>query len=372
MATRRTFLAAAAGLAAGTLLPATRAQAAERERPLVIDSHVHYTRPPRALQAYRDAQLAGLREGNPVHPKGPLGITDEQVRASLETLIAKQRLRGIDLAILSPRGVGMGHHVGSEATSRHWAEHNNDLVHRACQLFPGQFAGACQLPQSPGVRPSNCVRELERCVKELGFVGCVVNPDPSGGFWSDPPLNDRWWYPLYEWMAELDVPALVHGSLSRNASMHTTGAHYMALDTAAFVQLMTSNLFRDFPSLRFVLPHGGGAVPYQWSRYRALLSGQGRPPPEELIAKNVFFDTCVYDRAAMELLLSVVPATNVLFGTEMLGAMRAIDPRSGHAYDDTKRHVDAVEWLRPEDRRKILGGNALRVFSRLGARLGRV
>jgi len=42
--------------------------------------------------------------------------------------------------------------------------------------------GVCQLPQSPGVAPANCIPELERCVKEYGFIGCNLNPDPSDGY----------------------------------------------------------------------------------------------------------------------------------------------------------------------------------------------
>src|SRR6266853_861294 len=67
-----------------------------------------------------------------------------------------------------------------------------------------------QLPKSRGVRPNSCLGELERCVKFYGFVAVNLNPDPSGGYWRDPPLFDRWWYPLYEKLVELDVPAMVH------------------------------------------------------------------------------------------------------------------------------------------------------------------
>jgi len=77
------------------------------------------------------------------------------------------------------------------------------------------------------VRPDNCIPELERCVEEYGFIGCNLNPDPSGGYWTDPPLTDKWWYPLYEKLVELDVPAMVHVSASCNPAFHFTGAHYI-------------------------------------------------------------------------------------------------------------------------------------------------
>ena len=57
-----------------------------------------------------------------------------------------------------------------------------DMIHRVATLFPKNFVPVCQLPQTPGSSPANCRVELERCVKELGFVGCNVNPDPTGGF----------------------------------------------------------------------------------------------------------------------------------------------------------------------------------------------
>src|SRR5690349_21666408 len=83
--------------------------------------------------------------------------------------------------------------------------------------------GVRQLPQSPGVPASNCVAELERCVKELGFIGCNLSPDASGGYWKDGiPITDRSFYPLYEKMVELDVPAMVHVTASCNPAIHFT------------------------------------------------------------------------------------------------------------------------------------------------------
>ena len=168
----------------------------------------------------------------------------------------------------------------------------NDLIHRVCKLYPKNFAPVCQLPQSPGVSPANCIAELERCVKELGFIGCNLNPDPSGGWWKEPPLTDRWWYPLYEKMVELDVPAMVHVSSSCNPTFHFTGAHYINADTTAFMQLIQGDLFKDFPTLKLVIPHGGGAVPYHWGRYRGLAQDMKRPllegpPAEERLLRHL-------------------------------------------------------------------------------------
>jgi 4-oxalmesaconate hydratase len=220
------------------------------------------------------------------------------------------------------------------------------------------------------VPPAHSAAELERCVTELGFIGCNLNPDPSGGHWNSAPLTDRHWYPLYEKLVELDVPAMVHVSASCNPNFHATGAHYINADTTAFMQFLSADLFKDFPTLRFIIPHGGGAVPFHWGRYRGLAQDMKRPPLEEALLGNVFFDTCVYHLPGIELLFKVVPIDNILFGSEMVGAVRGIDPRTGHYYDDTKRYIDALS-LSAADRGKVFEGNARRVYPRLANHLDR-
>jgi 4-oxalmesaconate hydratase len=338
---------------------------------VIIDCHGHYTTAPAELQKYRDSQVAGLKDPAAKPAAANLKITDAQIRESLEgAQLRFQRERGTDLTIFSPRASAMAHHVGNETTSLNWSRACNDLIARVCSLYPENFVGVCQLPQSPGVPPAHSAAELERCVTELGFIGCNLNPDPSGGHWNSPPLTDRHWYPLYEKLVELDVPAMVHVSASCNPNFHATGAHYINADTTAFMQFLTADLFKDFPALRFIVPHGGGAVPFHWGRYRGLAQDMKRPPLEEALLGNVFFDTCVYHLPGIELLFKVVPIDNILFGSEMVGAVRGIDPRTGHYYDDTKRYIDALS-LSAADRGKVFEGNARRVYPRLANHLDR-
>jgi 4-oxalmesaconate hydratase len=339
---------------------------ASGESTMIIDCHGHYTTEPKPLGAYRQSQIAGLTDPARAPSKASLRISDDEIRESLENAqLRVQRERGTDLTIFSPRASAMAHHIGDAATSRDWAAVCNELIHRVCTLYPNNFVGVCQLPQTPGMPPTDCIGELERCINEFGFVGCNLNPDPSGGRWTDPPLTDRWWYPFYEKMVELDVPAMVHVSASCNPNFHSTGAHYLNADTTAFMQFLTSDLFKDFPTLKFIIPHGGGAVPYHWGRYRGLAQDMKRPPLQELLLKNVYFDTCVYHLPGIELLTKVVPADNILFASEMIGAVKGIDPQTGHYFDDTKRYIDAVPWLDDAMRSKIFEGNARKVFSRL-------
>ena len=335
---------------------------------MIIDCHGHYTTVAKDVQAFRDAQIAGLSRGD--SPKPPQ-ISDDQIRESVQPQLAFQAARGTDLTIFSPRASSMGHHVGNPTANQQWARLCNDLIHRVCTSFPKQFVGVGQLPQTVGGSPAECIGEVERCVKELGFIGCNLNPDPSGGHWTSPPLTDRAWYPLYEKLVELDVPAMVHVSASCNPNFHATGAHYLNADTTAFMQFLTGDLFKDFPTLRFVIPHGGGAVPYHWGRYRGLAQDMKRPPLTDLIRDNVFFDTCVYHYPGIELLLKVVPIANILFGSEMVGAVRGIDPETGHYFDDTKRYIDQVPSLNAGDKRKIFELNARKVYPRISRLIDR-
>ena len=280
---------------------------------MIIDCHGHYTTAPKALEGWRAGQVKAL-DGTSASPRrSDLSISDDELRESLENAqLRLQRERGTDLTLFSPRAMSMAHHIGTQETSLEWSRLCNDLIHRVCTLYPRNFAPVCQLPQSPRVSPATCVPELERCVKELGFVGCNLNPDPSGGHWKDPPLTDRYWYPLYEKLVELEVPAMVHVSASCNPCFHAVGAHYINGDTTAFMQFLASDLFRDFPTLKFVIPHGGGAVPYHWGRYRGLAQDMKLPPLGEHLLKNVYFDTCVYHQPGIDLLLKVIPVENIL------------------------------------------------------------
>ncbi len=334
---------------------------------MIIDCHGHYTTAPVELQTFRDGQIAALADPSLSDPAAPI-ISDADIRASLEGAQLKlSRERGTDLTIFSPRASAMAPHVGDAGVSLAWSRAANDLIARVVGLYPETFIGVCQLPQSPEAELSASIAELERCVG-MGFVGCNLNPDPGGGHFASPPLTDRSWYPFYEKMVELDVPAMVHVSGSCNPALHATGAYYLAADTIAFMQFLEGDLFRDFPTLRFIIPHGGGAVPYHWGRFRGLADMLKKPSLAEHVMRNVYFDTCVYHQAGIDLLFEVIDYKNILFGSEMVGAVRGIDPETGQYFDDTKRYIEALN-LPPATRHAVFEGNARRVFPRLDTQL---
>ncbi len=336
---------------------------------MIIDCHGHYTTAPKALETWRNAQVASIKDAALKPRVADLKISDDELRETIESNQLKlMKERGSDLTLFSPRASFMAHHIGDFEVSSTWAAICNELCYRVAQLFPAHFVPVAMLPQSPGVDPASCIPELVKCVEQFGNVGINLNPDPSGGHWTSPPLTNKHWYPIYEKMVQYDIPAMVHVSTSCNACFHTTGAHYINADTTAFMQMLEGDLFKDFPTLRFIIPHGGGAAPYHWGRYKGLAQMLKKPHINEHLLHNVFFDTCVYHQPGIDLLTKVIPIKNVMFASEMIGAVRDINPDTGFQYDDTKRYIEAAA-LTPAERHAIYEGNARRVFPLLDAQL---
>ena len=133
---------------------------------MIIDCHGHYTTEPKDLLRWRKEQVDNMKNPAKQPAKTSLKVSDDEIRESLEGAQLKlQRERGTDLTIFSPRAMGMSHHIGDYNVSLAWSQLCNEMIHRVCTLYPNNFIGVCQLPQSPGVSPDSCIGELERCVK---------------------------------------------------------------------------------------------------------------------------------------------------------------------------------------------------------------
>ena len=329
---------------------------------MIIDCHGHYTTEPKDLHRFRKEQTEAVKEQERRCRRAPTEDVDDEIRASIEGAQLKfQRERGTDLTIFSPRASGMGHHIGDFAVSQEWTQICNDLIHRVCTLFPKNFIGVCQLPQTQGEPPTSSIKELERCVKELGFVGCNLNPDPSGGYFNAPPLTDKWWYPFYEKMIELDVPAMIHVSrLLQSGPAH----HRLLLPQRRHHGVHAAHAVRPvqgFPEAQVDHPawRRRGAVPLgPLPRHRARQQATRARPRSW--ASNIFFDTCVYHQPGIDLLTKVVPVDNILFASEMVGAVKGIDPqdralfrrhqalRRRHAEPLRRRQAEGVRRQRDE------------------------
>ncbi|MDE2604634.1 MAG: amidohydrolase [Burkholderiales bacterium] len=326
---------------------------------MIIDSHAHVVMPPQSFRFM--AELIGGR-GNPsVPPK----IPDEAVRKVAEELVTINDSVGTDVQFISPRPYLQMHSVKPARVTELWTRHCNDIIARVVAMFPDRFRGVAGLPQymheSPSVR---AVAELERCVNELGFVGCLINPDPTEGSDQPPPgLGDPFWHPLYEAMTRLDVPGLIHSAGSCSARESYT-LKFINEESIAIVSLLGSDTFDKFPDLKIVVAHGGGAIPYQMGRFRAWSVRKGQKQTFDEQLRKLHFDTCNYSRESTELLLKVAGVKNVLFGTEKPGTGSARDPLTGRDYDDMKPVIESIEWLDAQDRADIFECNCRRLYTR--------
>lgn len=328
---------------------------------MIIDSHQHFVRLARhpLVEGFREAQLAG--KDLDALPEVP----DADVTNSLQTVLGLMRQRNIDMAFASPRAKAMATHEGTPEQNGLWADLNNSLVLRSCQLNPGKFAPVGMLGQHH-TSPSEKIAKQMEVWAEKGFAAFNFDPDGTGGRWTGKPFTGRHNYPVFEAAQALDVPLVIHGSESCNPNFPHTAVQYLVADITGFVQLMmTKELFKDFPRLRFIIPHAGGALPCQIGRWRTLAEFQKWTSPDQILADgNVFVDTCVYNGLNMKMLFDAVPLDSILFGSECDGAFPGIVNReTGDHADNTRLYVDGL-GLSAADLEKVFSGNAARVYPR--------
>lgn len=325
--------------------------------PLIIDSHAHVVIPPESYKFM--AELVSSRANPYMMPK----LTDEAVRAAGQTIIDIMDKVGTDIQFISPRPYMQMHSIKPAQVTALWTQHMNDLVHRTVQMFPKRFRAVAGLPQYRDTSPVNCLAELEFRVKEQGFIGCLLNPDPTEGDGPPPPgLGDEFWYPLYEKLCEWDIPALVHSAGSCQPRESYT-LKFINEESISIISLMNSKVFERFPNLKLIVPHGGGAIPYHMGRFRAWSVRNGGEFFDDKL-KRLHFDTTTYDQNALELLFKTVGPDRVLFATENPGTGSATDPSTGRAYDDLKPVIENIAFLSAEDRRNVFECNCTRLYSR--------
>ena len=164
-------------------------------------------------------------------------------------------------------------------------------------------------------------------------------------------------------MVDLDVPGLVH-SASCCSPRESYTLHFINEESIAIISLLESNVFRDFPKLKIVISHGGGAIPYQIGRFRAWHLRRKLPGTFDERLRQLYYDTCLYSKEALEYLFRTVGVDRCLFGTEKPGTGSALDPATGKWLDDVKHLIDSIEWLSDADRARIYEGNARDLYTR--------
>ncbi|HWE20816.1 MAG TPA: amidohydrolase family protein [Hyphomicrobiaceae bacterium] len=333
----------------------------------IIDCHAHVSAPAE-LWAYK----ASLLSHRGAHGRGKVNVTDDEIRATVE----KKRFEGgdkshlafldevgTDVQCVSPRPFQMMQSEKPKKIVQWFTEETNNIIHRQTQLYPDRFVGVAGLPQPAGEPLDLAIGELERCVREFGFKGCLLNPDPyenSGA--KAPPMGDRYWYPLYEKLVELDVPALIHATGSHCPEREPYTLHFINEETTATYGLVNSGVFKDFSTLKIIMSHGGGAVPYQLGRFEASSARNPQGPLFSEAMRNLYYDTVLYSEDALKLLIKTVGADRCLFGAECPGVGSSRNRETGRTYDDIAPYIRKAEWLSDADKAAVLADNARKVF----------
>lgn len=326
---------------------------------MIIDSHAHMLLPAESTKFM--TELVGGRANPYKLPK----ISDAAIRKGAEELLASMDKVGTDMQFISPRPYLQMHSVAPGLVTELWSRHCNDIIAKYVEFYPDRFRGVAGLPQHMNeALELRVLPELRRCVEELGFVGCLINPDPTEAQGPTPPgLGEAFWDPLYAEMVRLDVPGLIHSAGSCSARESYT-LKFINEESIAIISLLNEKAFERFPKLKIVVAHGGGAIPYQMGRFRSWAVRRGDTETFDQQLKKLYFDTCNYSQDALELLIKVAGSDRVLFGTEKPGTGSAFDAESGRDFDDLKPVIENITWLSPAQRADIFECNCKQVYTR--------
>ena len=291
---------------------------------MIIDSHGHVTAPAE-LYAYK----AGLVSHRGAHGRGTPGISDELLERALQAPRVRRKSHleqlkeaGTDLQLDLPPAL--------PADAQRETGPHRPLVDRGEQHRdrPPVQGAPRRIPRR--VRPTavrGCGREPRRrgagALREgAGVRRLPAEPRPDGGPGPDTAgSGDEYWYPLYEKLVELDVPAPIHSAGCRSPR-ESYSLHFVNEESTAVIGLCSSRVFQDFPRLKIMVSHGGGAIPYQIGRFRAARWRQKGAEEFDAALRRLYFDTCLYSREALEPLFKVVGTDRCLFGTERPGPAR--------------------------------------------------
>ena len=228
----------------------------------------------------------------------------------------------------------------------------NDEISEICQKHPDRFMAFATLPF---IDPDRTVTELKRCIDELKFKGACIGTNINGMG-----LDDQRLYPFYESMSEYDLPIHIH---PRAPVDKETYKDYRLLPMIGFemdicvavVRLVMGGVMDKFPSLKFIVSHLGGAIPYLAERIQNCY--EAYPDCQENISgpamdylKRFYYDTVSFFEPALMCAYAFVGAGRLVLGSDY-----------PHVIGDIKEAITSIEKLDlPQaDKEMIYSGNLL-------------
>ena len=218
-------------------------------------------------------ELRAMAEATRAHPKVAAGYGRllEGLSDLGEGRIAAMDEAGVDVQVLSLTSPGVEQLDSDEAVAL--AHESNDRMAEAVRRYPERLAGFAALP-TPA--PEAAAEELERAVRELGFVGAIINGHAGGRY-----LDDHFFWPILERADALGVPVYLHPTPPPRAVAEASYAGDFApgvaeglasaawgwhVETATHVlRLVLGGVFDRFPGLQLVIGHMGEGLPF-WTK----------------------------------------------------------------------------------------------------------
>ncbi|XP_007494148.1 2-amino-3-carboxymuconate-6-semialdehyde decarboxylase isoform X1 [Monodelphis domestica] len=229
---------------------------------------------------------------------------------------------------------------------------NNDLATTVAK-YPKRFVGLGTLPMQA---PDLAVKEMHRCVKELGFPGIQI-----GSHINEWDLNSKELFPVYAAAEQLNCSLFVHPwDMQMDGRMAKYWLPWLvgmpAETTTAICSMIMGGVFKKFPKLKVCFAHGGGAFPFTVGRIshgfnvRPDLCAQDNPTDPRKYLGSFYTDSLVHDPLALKLLTDVIGKDKVLLGTDYpfpLGDLEA------------GKLIESMEEFDDETKDKLKAGNAL-------------
>jgi len=288
-----------------------------------------------------------------VHYAGDFNVVADG-HVDLDARLAEMERTGVDMGLLSLTTPGV--HVEAPARGVQLARLVNDAFAEIQRQHPRRFSPLATLPLQD---PRASAAELERAVTQLGLRGAMLFANVNGRA-----LHHREFWPIYETAARLDVPLMIHPTTPPGGEAYEefrlTALLGFLVDTSlAITQLVFAGVPETFPTLRFMLGHLGGTIPYVAERidrgYEAFSELRTLVPerPSFYFKRNCWYDTVNFEPGALRCAIEFAGADHVVLGTDY-----------PHQIGDMEKAVRVVSGLPipADDRAAILGGNAARLL----------